>query len=158
MSRRAALAWVTVLGPQRPRCHPSWRPRRHSNETDSERTYRRQPEHHGPDGQQPDRHGTDRHQSNRHRAQCDQPNLHATCIKGLRQQALWSSSWAALPAVVGPGASQQSTKDHIRISLRARTVARYTALLRDHVRPHVGARPLKQPGPHHHRPGRPSRR
>jgi hypothetical protein len=34
--------------------------------------------------------------------------------------------------------------DHIRISLRARTVARYTALLRDHVRPHVGARPLKQ--------------
>ena len=33
---------------------------------------------------------------------------------------------------------------HIRISLRARTVARYTALLRDHVRPHVGARPLKQ--------------
>jgi integrase len=34
--------------------------------------------------------------------------------------------------------------DHIRLSLRARTVARYTALLRDHVRPHVGARPLKQ--------------
>jgi integrase len=34
--------------------------------------------------------------------------------------------------------------DHIRTSLRARTVARYTALLRDHVRPHVGARPLKQ--------------
>jgi integrase len=34
--------------------------------------------------------------------------------------------------------------DHIRISLRARTVARYTALLRDHVRPHVGVRPLKQ--------------
>jgi integrase len=33
---------------------------------------------------------------------------------------------------------------HIRLSLRARTVARYTALLRDHVRPHVGARPLKQ--------------
>jgi integrase len=33
---------------------------------------------------------------------------------------------------------------HIRTSLRARTVARYTALLRDHVRPHVGARPLKQ--------------
>jgi integrase len=33
---------------------------------------------------------------------------------------------------------------HIRGSLRARTVARYTALLRDHVRPHVGARPLKQ--------------
>jgi integrase len=33
---------------------------------------------------------------------------------------------------------------HIRSSLRARTVARYTALLRDHVRPHVGARPLKQ--------------
>jgi integrase len=28
--------------------------------------------------------------------------------------------------------------------LRARTVARYTALLRDHVRPSVGARPLKQ--------------
>src|SRR5829696_2292373 len=37
--------------------------------------------------------------------------------------------------------------DHIRISLRARTVARYTALLRDHVRPHVGARPLKQLSP-----------
>src|SRR5215216_2552367 len=36
---------------------------------------------------------------------------------------------------------------HIRISLRARTVARYTALLRDHVRPHVGARPLKQLSP-----------
>jgi integrase len=33
---------------------------------------------------------------------------------------------------------------HIRISLRARTVARYTALLRDHARPHIGARPLKQ--------------
>jgi integrase len=33
---------------------------------------------------------------------------------------------------------------HIRGSLRARTVARYTALLRDHVRPHVGGRPLKQ--------------
>src|SRR5918993_1471628 len=36
---------------------------------------------------------------------------------------------------------------HIRISLRTRTVARYTALLRDHVRPHVGARPLKQLSP-----------
>ena len=33
---------------------------------------------------------------------------------------------------------------HVRTSLRARTVARYAALLRDHVRPHVGARPLKQ--------------
>src|SRR4029450_9843992 len=33
---------------------------------------------------------------------------------------------------------------HIRGSLRARTVARYTALLRDHVRPDLGARPLKQ--------------
>ena len=33
---------------------------------------------------------------------------------------------------------------HIRTSLRARTVARYAALLRDHVRPHIGARPLKQ--------------
>ena len=33
--------------------------------------------------------------------------------------------------------------DHIRLSLRARTVARYTALLRDHVRPHADARPLK---------------
>jgi integrase len=33
---------------------------------------------------------------------------------------------------------------HIRTNRRARTVARYTALLRDHVRPHVGARPLKQ--------------
>ena len=33
---------------------------------------------------------------------------------------------------------------HVRTSLRARTVARYTALLRDHVRPHLGARPLKQ--------------
>ena len=33
---------------------------------------------------------------------------------------------------------------HIRTSLRARTVARYTALLRDHVRPSIGARPLKQ--------------
>ena len=36
---------------------------------------------------------------------------------------------------------------HVRTSLRARTVARYTALLRDHVRPHVGARPLKQLAP-----------
>jgi integrase len=33
---------------------------------------------------------------------------------------------------------------HIRGSLRARTVARYAALLRDHVRPDLGARPLKQ--------------
>jgi integrase len=33
---------------------------------------------------------------------------------------------------------------HIRASLRARTVARYTALLRDYVRPSIGARPLKQ--------------
>jgi hypothetical protein len=33
---------------------------------------------------------------------------------------------------------------HVRTSLRARTVARYSALLRDHVRPHIGARPLKQ--------------
>jgi integrase len=33
---------------------------------------------------------------------------------------------------------------HIGTSLRARTVARYTALLRDHVRPSIGARPLKQ--------------
>jgi integrase len=33
---------------------------------------------------------------------------------------------------------------HIRTSLRARTVARYAALLRDHVRPDIGARPLKQ--------------
>jgi integrase len=36
---------------------------------------------------------------------------------------------------------------HIRISLRARTVARYAALLRDHVRPSIGARPLKQLAP-----------
>jgi integrase len=33
---------------------------------------------------------------------------------------------------------------HIRGSLRARTVARYSALLRDYVRPSIGARPLKQ--------------
>ncbi len=33
---------------------------------------------------------------------------------------------------------------HIRPNRRARIVARCTALLRDHVRPHVGARPLKQ--------------
>jgi integrase len=33
---------------------------------------------------------------------------------------------------------------HIRTGLRARTVARYAALLRDHVRPSIGARPLKQ--------------
>jgi integrase len=33
---------------------------------------------------------------------------------------------------------------HVRSSLRARTVARYTALLRDYVRPDIGARPLKQ--------------
>jgi integrase len=33
---------------------------------------------------------------------------------------------------------------HVRTSLRARTVARYAALLGDHVRPYVGARPLKQ--------------
>jgi len=36
---------------------------------------------------------------------------------------------------------------HIRASLRARTVARYAALLRDHVRPDIGARPLKQLSP-----------
>jgi hypothetical protein len=36
---------------------------------------------------------------------------------------------------------------HIRGSLRARTVARYAALLRDHVRPDIGARPLKQLAP-----------
>jgi integrase len=36
---------------------------------------------------------------------------------------------------------------HVRTSLRARTVARYAALLRDHVRPHLGARPLKQLAP-----------
>jgi integrase len=36
---------------------------------------------------------------------------------------------------------------HIRTSLRARTVARYAALLRDHVRPDIGARPLKQLAP-----------
>jgi integrase len=34
--------------------------------------------------------------------------------------------------------------DHIRTNRRARTVARYTALLRDHVRPDIGARPLRQ--------------
>jgi integrase len=33
---------------------------------------------------------------------------------------------------------------HIRTTRRARTVARYTALLRDYVRPSIGARPLKQ--------------
>jgi Phage integrase, N-terminal SAM-like domain len=33
---------------------------------------------------------------------------------------------------------------HVRTSRRARTVASYTALLRDHVRPALGARPLKQ--------------
>jgi integrase len=33
---------------------------------------------------------------------------------------------------------------HIRTNRRARTVARYTVLLRDHVRPSIGARPLKQ--------------
>jgi len=33
---------------------------------------------------------------------------------------------------------------HIRSNRRARTVARYTALLRDHVRPDIGARSLKQ--------------
>src|SRR5215204_1765752 len=33
---------------------------------------------------------------------------------------------------------------HVRTNRRARTVARYTALLRDHVRPSIGARPLKQ--------------
>ncbi|HJW59474.1 MAG TPA: site-specific integrase, partial [Actinomycetota bacterium] len=33
---------------------------------------------------------------------------------------------------------------HVRTSLRVRTVARYAALLGDHIRPHVGARPLKQ--------------
>jgi integrase len=33
---------------------------------------------------------------------------------------------------------------HVRASLRARTVARYAALLRDHVRPSLGGRPLKQ--------------
>jgi Phage integrase, N-terminal SAM-like domain len=33
---------------------------------------------------------------------------------------------------------------HIRTSLRARTVARYTTLLRDHGRPDIGARPFRQ--------------
>jgi integrase len=33
---------------------------------------------------------------------------------------------------------------HVRTSLRARTVARYAALLGDYVRPDIGARPLKQ--------------
>jgi hypothetical protein len=33
---------------------------------------------------------------------------------------------------------------HIQTSLHARTVARYAALLRDHLRPDIGARPLKQ--------------
>jgi Phage integrase, N-terminal SAM-like domain len=33
---------------------------------------------------------------------------------------------------------------HIRTNRRARTVARSTALLRDYVRPSIGARPLKQ--------------
>ena len=33
---------------------------------------------------------------------------------------------------------------HIRTNRRARTVARYTALLRDHIRPSIGSRPLKQ--------------
>jgi integrase len=36
---------------------------------------------------------------------------------------------------------------HVRTSLRARTVARYAALLRDHVRPSLGTRPLKQVTP-----------
>jgi integrase len=36
---------------------------------------------------------------------------------------------------------------HVRTSLRARTVARYAALLRDHVRPSLGGRPLKQLAP-----------
>ena len=36
---------------------------------------------------------------------------------------------------------------HFRGSLRARTVVRYTALLRDHLRPDIGARPLKQLAP-----------
>jgi integrase len=36
---------------------------------------------------------------------------------------------------------------HIRGSLRARTIARYTALLSDHVRPFIGTRPLKQLNP-----------
>jgi integrase len=36
---------------------------------------------------------------------------------------------------------------HIRTNRRARTVARYTALLRDHIRPSIGARPLKQLSP-----------
>src|SRR4029450_3028326 len=33
---------------------------------------------------------------------------------------------------------------HIRTNRHARTVARYAALLRDHVRPDIGTRPLKQ--------------
>jgi integrase len=36
---------------------------------------------------------------------------------------------------------------HVRTNLRARTVARYAALLRDHLRPSLGARPLKQLSP-----------
>jgi Phage integrase, N-terminal SAM-like domain len=36
---------------------------------------------------------------------------------------------------------------HVRTTRRARTVARYTALLRDHVRPSIGAQPLKQLSP-----------
>jgi hypothetical protein len=42
--------------------------------------------------------------------------------------------------------------------LRARTVASYTALLRDHVRPQVGARPLKQLTRWKSRPSRPASR
>jgi hypothetical protein len=33
---------------------------------------------------------------------------------------------------------------HLRTTRRARTVTRYTALLRDHLRPAIGTRPLKQ--------------
>jgi integrase len=36
---------------------------------------------------------------------------------------------------------------HVRGSLRARTVARYTALLGDHMRPFIGTRPLRQLAP-----------
>jgi integrase len=39
---------------------------------------------------------------------------------------------------------QAVARSVVRTSLRARTVARYAALLRDHVRPEIGARPLKQ--------------
>jgi hypothetical protein len=55
-----------------------------------------------------------------------------------------SHSFALDPAKLTVNQYLDRWLDHLRTNRRARTVASYTALLRDHVRPDLGARPLKQ--------------